>query len=182
MPLQEIDRRRGFTFLESGPVVLVSTSDHGKNNVMTISWHMVMDFTPRIAMSTGPWNHSFHTMMETRECVISVPTVELLKTVVLIGTVSGTDVDKFAKFHLTALPAQDVGAPLIGECLAALECKVVDYVEKHGLVILEATRVWYNPWKKEKRVCHAIGNGSFSVDGEIIDYRSLMEEKLPDGV
>lgn len=181
MPLKEIDRRRGFTFLESGPVVLVSTNDHGKNNAMTISWHMVMDFTPRIAMSTGPWNHSFHTMLETRECVVNVPTVELLETVVRIGVVSGTEVDKFAMFHLTALPGADVQAPLIAECLAALECKVIDYVEKHGLVILEATHVWYNRWKKEKRVCHAIGNGTFSVDGEIIDYRSLMEEKVPDG-
>src|SRR5664280_2739628 len=167
MPLKEIDKRKGFTFLESGPVVLVSTNDHGKNNVMTISWHMVMDFTPHIAISTGPWNHSFHTMLE---------------TVVRIGMVSGTEVDKFEKFHLTALPARDIKAPLIGECLAALECKVVDYVKKHGLVILEATRIWYNEDKPEKRVCHAIGNGSFSVDGEIIDYRSLMEEKVPDGV
>jgi len=182
MPLKEIDKRKGFTFLESGPVVLVSTNDHGKNNVMTISWHMVMDFTPHIAISTGPWNHSFHTMLETKECVINVPTVEMLETVVRIGMVSGTEVDKFEKFHLTALPAKDVKAPLIGECLAALECKVVDYVKKHGLVILEATRVWYNEGKMEKRVCHAIGNGSFSVDGEIIDYRSLMEKKVPDGV
>jgi hypothetical protein len=55
-------------------------------------------------------------------------------------------------------------------------------VKKHGLVILEATRIWYNEGKTEKRVCHAIGNGSFSVDGEIIDYRSLMEKKVPDGV
>lgn len=182
MPLREVDRRKGFTFLESGPVVLVSTSDHGRNNVMTISWHMVMDFTPHIAMATGPWNHSFDTMMKTKQCVINVPTVELLETVVRIGTVSGTDVDKFATFHLTALPARDVQAPLIAECLAALECTVVDYVKRYGLVILEATRVWYNPWKKEKRACHAIGDGRFAVDGEIIDYRSLMTEKLPDGV
>ena len=141
MPLREVDQRRGFTFLESGPVVLVSTSDRGRNNVMTISWHIVMDFTPRIAMATGPWNHSFRTMMTTKQCVINVPTVELLETVVRIGTVSGTDVDKFARFHLTALPAKDVQAPLIAECLAALECTVVDYVKRYGLVILEATRV-----------------------------------------
>lgn len=182
MPLKEIDKRRGFTFLESGPVVLVSTSDQGKNNVMTISWHMVMDFTPRLAISTGPWNQSFHTMLETKECVINVPTVEMLETVVHIGMVSGAEVDKFEKFHLTAFPARDVKAPLISECLAALECRLIDYVDKYSLVILEATHVWYNQWKKEKRLCHAIGNGTFSVDGAIIDCRSLMKGKLPEGI
>src|SRR5450830_29904 len=143
MPLKEIDKRKGFTFLESGPVVLVSTNDHDKNNVMTISWHMVMDFTPHIAISTGPWNHSFHTMLETKECVITVPTVEMLESVVRIGMVSGREADKFEKVPLTGLPAKDVQATLIGGCLAAQEWEVVVYVKKHGLVILEATRIWY---------------------------------------
>jgi len=83
--------------------------------------------------------------MKTKQCVINVPTVELLETVMRVGIVPAMEVDKFARFHLTALPARDVQAPLIAECLAALECTVIDYVEKHGLVILEAIRVWYNP-------------------------------------
>ena len=50
--------QRAFTYLESGAVLLVTTNDGKNDNVMTISWQMVMDFTPRIAISTGAWNES----------------------------------------------------------------------------------------------------------------------------
>ena len=51
--------KRAFTYLESGSVMLVTTNDGTKDNVMTISWQMVMDFTPHIAITTGSWNESF---------------------------------------------------------------------------------------------------------------------------
>ena len=56
---------RAFTYLESGAVLLVTTSNGKKDNVMTISWQMVMDFTPHIAISTGNWNESFDTVLRT---------------------------------------------------------------------------------------------------------------------
>ena len=116
-------------------MVLVTTCDGSKNNVMTISWTMVLDFTPLFAITTGAWNHSFAALRRTRECVVAVPTVDLLDRVVGIGTCSGADTDKFAKFKLTALPGRLVSAPLIKECLANIECKVVDLVDKHNIVV-----------------------------------------------
>jgi len=179
----ELPIQKAFTFIEAGPVVLVTTNEDGQNNVMTISWHMVLDFTPHIAISTGSWNHSFTTMMKTKECVIAIPTVDMAEKVVGIGTVSGTAVDKFSKFALTPLPAKDVSAPLIAECLACLECKVVDYMENHGITILKAVRIWFNPDKKERRTFHANGDGTFTVDsGEVLDYRKLMAKWIPEGV
>jgi flavin reductase (DIM6/NTAB) family NADH-FMN oxidoreductase RutF len=89
MSLTKVSIKKAFTFIEPGPVVLVTTNDGHQNNIMTISWHMVMDFTPRIALSTGPWNHFFETLMKTKECVIATPTVDLAKKVIGIGTVSG---------------------------------------------------------------------------------------------
>lgn len=181
--MKELPIQKAFTFIEAGPVVLVTTNENDHNNVMTISWHMVMDFIPHIAISTGSWNHSFITMMKTKECVIAIPTVDMVEKVVGIGTVSGTEVDKFRKFDLTPLPAKEVKAPLIAECLACLECKVVDYVEKHGIVVLRAVRVWFNPDKKEHRTFHAVGDGTFTVDShEVLNYRSLMQKWIPDGV
>ncbi len=41
---------KAFTLIESGPVVLVTTNDGKKNNIMTISWTTVMDFTPQFAL------------------------------------------------------------------------------------------------------------------------------------
>ncbi len=61
----------------------------------------------------------------------------MLHRVVGIGTCSGTDTDKFAKFRLTTVTAKVVKAPLIKECLANVECKVIDIVAKHNNIMLE---------------------------------------------
>ena len=92
--------------LEPGPVVLVSTASRGGNNIMTISWHMVIDFTPQFALMTGARNYSFEALMKNRECVVAIPTVDIAQTVVKIGTCSGSDTDKFRKFELTPLKAK----------------------------------------------------------------------------
>lgn len=173
---------RAFTLLEPGPVVLVATRDGRKNNLMTISWTMVVDFTPRFAITTGAWNHSFRALDKTRECVIAIPTVDLLDTVVGIGTCSGADTDKFAKFKLTPVPAKAVRAPLIQECLANIECKVVEIVRRHDILVLEAVAAHYDPSRKETRTLHAVGDGTFIVDGRRLNRRKLMAAKIPAGV
>ncbi|MBV6475807.1 MAG: flavin reductase family protein [Rhodocyclaceae bacterium] len=173
---------KAFTLIEPGPVVLVTTSDGGKNNVMTISWTMVVDFTPQFALTTGAWNHSFKALRKTRECVIAIPAVDMLDKVVGIGTCSGADTDKFDKFRLTPLPAKRVGAPLIKECLANIECKVVDIVGRHNIVVLEAVAAHVDPGRKETRMLHAVGDGTFIADGRKLDRRKLMASKIPAGV
>ncbi len=182
MSMTELSLKKAFMLIEPGPVILVTTSDGGRNNIMTISWHMVMDFTPRIALTTGPWNYSFHALIHTRECVLAIPTVDLAEKVVAIGDCSGAHVDKFKKFALTPLPATDVKAPLIAECLACLECRVTDYLKPQGIVLLQGVRAWIDNGRKERRTFHANGDGTFVVDGSTMNLRSLMEDKLPPGV
>jgi flavin reductase (DIM6/NTAB) family NADH-FMN oxidoreductase RutF len=182
MSMTELPMEKAFMLIEPGPVIMVTTNDKDRNNVMTISWHMVMDFTPKIALTTGPWNHSFEALMHTKECVLAIPTIDLAEKVIRIGDCSGTDVDKFEKFNLTPLPAADVKAPLISECLACMECRITDYLELHGIFILEGTRAWIDNERKERRTFHANGDGTFVVDGNTINLRSLMEDKLPSGV
>lgn len=173
---------KAFTLIEPGPVVLVTTRDGGRNNVMTISWTMVLDFAPRFAITTGAWNHSFAALQRNRECVIAIPTVDLLDTVVGIGTCSGADTDKFTRFALTPLPGKMVGAPRIKECLANIECKVVDFIERHDIVVLVGLAAYVDPARKEKRMLHAVGDGTFIVDGRRLDRRKAMVSKLPPGV
>ena len=170
---------KAFTLIEPGPVVLVTTWDGRKNNVMTISWTMVVDFTPRFALTTGAWHHSFRALAKTRECVLAIPGADLLDTAVGIGTCSGADTDKFAKFHLTPVPARIVQAPLIKECLANIECKVVDIVRRHDIIVLEAVAVHVATGRKETRILHAVGDGTFIVDGRRLDRRKAMASKLP---
>lgn len=173
---------KAFTLMEPGPVVFVTTNDGEKNNIMTISWTMVMDFTPRFAITTGPWNYSYKALRNARECVIAIPTVELIDQVVGVGTCSGVDTDKFEKFGLTPLKGRYVRAPLLKECLANIECRVIDVVEKHNIIVLEGVEAYFDELREEKRTIHAIGDGTFVVDGHKLDRREMMRSKLPDGV
>ena len=177
-----MDISKTFTLMEPGPVVLITTNDGNKNNIMTISWTMVMDFTPIFAMTTGPWNYSFAALQKTKECVISIPTVDMLDEVVGVGTCSGADTDKFKKFMLTPVKGKHVEAPLIRECLANIECKVVDILKKHNIVVLEGVAAHFDSSRKEKRTVHAVGDGTFIVDGRKLNRKRMMGAKIPPGL
>ena len=180
--MRTIKLSKAFTLLESGPVVLVTTHDGKRPNVMTISWTMVVDITPRFAITTGAWNYSYKALKKTRECVIAIPTVDLLDTVVGVGTCSGLDTDKFAKFGLTPLPGKVVKAPLIKECLANIECRVVEVIRRYDIVVLDAVAAHRASSPRELRTLHAVGDGTFIVDGRRLDRRRRMKGKIPEGV
>lgn len=182
MPMTELPIEKAFMLIEPGPVILVTTNDKGRPNIMTISWHMVMDFTPQIALTTGPWNHSFHALRHTKECVLAIPAIDLAEKTVAIGDCSGADVDKFQQFGLTPLPAAQVKAPLISECLACLECRITDYLEPQGIFLMQGVQAWIDNERKERRTFHANGDGTFVVDGGVINLRNRMKDKLPPGV
>lgn len=166
-----------YQLIEPGPVVLLTTAFGGKPNVMTMSWHMMMEFTPpRIGCIVSSADHSFTALSKTGECVIAIPSADLAEKVVAIGNCSGRDTDKFAEIGLTALPAEEVSAPLIGECFANLECRVVDrdFVERHNLFVLDVVRAWHDAKQVAPKTLHHKGYGTFSVDGEEITLASKM--------
>ena len=178
--MRKMKLERAFTLIEPGPVVLVTTRDQKNDNIMTISWTMVVDFTPRFALTTGAWNYSFAALKKHRECVIAIPTVDLLDKVVGVGTCSGSDTDKFEKFGFTPIRGTHVDAPLIQECLANIECRVVDIVTKHDIVILEGIAAHADRSRREQRTIHAIGDGTFRADGRLLNRRKMMQKKFPD--
>lgn len=180
--MKQLEISKAFTLMEAGPVVLITTNDGKKDNIMTISWTTVLDFTPLFAIVTGEWNYSFAALRKTKECVISIPTVDMLDKIVGIGTCSGADTDKFAKFKLTPLKSRIVRAPLIKECFANIECKVVDIVKRHNIIVLEAVEAYIDTTRKEKRTVHAVGDGTFIVDGRKLSRKKMMASKLPDGI
>ena len=180
--MKQLKISKAFTLMESGPVVLITTNDGKKDNIMTISWTIVLDFTPVFAIATGEWNYSFAALRKTKECVISIPTVDMLDKVVGIGTCSGADTDKFSKFKLTPVKGRIVKAPLIKECLANIECKVTDIVKKHNIVVLEGVAAYFDTSRKEKRTVHAVGDGTFIVDGRKLSRKKMMASKIPNGI
>ena len=163
--------------MEPSPIVLVTTSYRKKENVMTMGFHMMIQHDPPlIGAVIGPWDYSYHAIKATRECVLAIPGADLAKKVVDIGNCSGKEVDKFKMFRLTTRAAEKVGAPLIEECLVNIECKITDtrMVNRYNLFILEAVKAWINNGRKEQRTLHHQGNGTFKVDGKLIDLKERM--------
>jgi flavin reductase (DIM6/NTAB) family NADH-FMN oxidoreductase RutF len=173
LPLGQVYR-----LLEPGPVVLVSTADRGRANVMPMSWHSMMEFEPPlVGCVISGRNHTFGLLQATGECVINIPTVELARQVVACGNSTGKRVDKFAAFGLTPVAASRVGAPLIEECYANLECRVVDarLVDAYNFFILEVVKAWVRRTKRRPRTIHHQGRGVFIVAGEQIRLPSRMK-------
>lgn len=172
LPLGEVYR-----LLEPGPTVLLTTARKGRSNVMAMSWHAMLEFEPPlVGCVVSNRNHSFAALRATRECVIAIPGAELAPKVVRCGNVSGRDVNKFDAFGLTPMPSTEVGAPLIAECFANLECRVVDTsrVNRYNFFVLEVVRAWLRPGKGESRTLHHRGRGRFMIAGRTIKLPSRM--------
>jgi flavin reductase (DIM6/NTAB) family NADH-FMN oxidoreductase RutF len=166
-----------YQLLEPGPVVLLTTARKGRANIMTMSWHMMVEFEPPlVACVCSSANYSFDALRATGECVIAVPARKLAAKVVKVGNMSGRDVDKFAACGLTPLPAEAVAPPLVKECFANLECKVADrrMVNRYNLFILEVLKAWVDPAQRNPKTIHHHGYGKFVVDGAAITLKSRM--------
>jgi flavin reductase (DIM6/NTAB) family NADH-FMN oxidoreductase RutF len=181
-PVDQIRR-----FMEPGPIVLVSSAYRGEQNIMTLGWHMVMEFRPSlVGCIIASSNHSFGLIRRSRQCVINVPTVDIAEEVVGIGNCSGAEVDKFSRFGLTPEPAEIVTAPLIAECFASFECRLADasLVRSYNMFILEVVKAHVAATPRLPRTLHYRGDGNFMLSGiETGRYRDLFRPELlgPDG-
>ncbi len=170
-PLDEV-----YGLLETGPVVLITTAWNGTQDVMTQSWHMMIEFEPPvIACVVSNANYSFGLLDKSGECAINIPTFELADKVVACGNSSGRDIDKFEAFSLKREKASLISAPLIDECYANLECRVIDRVQTYGIFILEVLKAWVNQDLKAPRTMHHRGHGEFMIAGETIRLPSKMK-------
>jgi len=181
MHLEDFPLSHVFHLLEAGPVVLVTTFDGSRPNVMALCWQTMLDFDPPlVGLVVAAGDYSQAALRKYRECVIAVPGADLIEKVVDVGSCSGRSIDKFAKFGLTPLPAEKVRAPLVGECLANIECRVVDdsLADSYEMFVVEGVRAWSNPARTERRMFHACGTGRFVIDGELRDLSSRMANDM----
>lgn len=169
---------RVYGLLEPGPVVLLTTAGPERPNVMTLSWLMPVEFVPPLlACVLSNRDYSYGLLKRSGECAINIPTVELAERVVAVGNCSGRDTDKFQAFGLTPKPATLIGAPLVDECYANLECRLYDkrQAERYGLFILEVVKARVDTALKAPKTLHHRGRGVFMVAGETIRLPSRMK-------
>lgn len=169
-------------FLEPGPIILVSSAWKNEKNIMTMGWHMMMEFEPSL-IGCYIWteNHSFNMIRKSKECVINIPTAEMADKVVRIGNCSGDEINKFEKFELTALTGTKVKAPLIKECYANFECKLIDstLIKKYSLFIFEVVKAHVATSPQLPKTIHYRGDGLFMISGQTTrKYRRLFKPEM----
>lgn len=158
--------------LETGPIVLVGSQWQTERNLMVMGWHMMLGFTPaHFSCLITATNHSHRLVRESRECTINIPTLELADAVVGVGNSDGDALDKFDAFGLTPAPGKIVSAPLVEECYASFECRLVDdsQIDRHELFIWEIVKAHVDTSIDLPRTLHYRGHGRFMVAGDEID-------------
>ena len=168
-PLSKIRR-----FIEPGPIVLVSSAHKGERNIMTLGWHMMLGFEPAtVGCFIWDQNKSFSLIRKSKECVINVPTLDLVDAVIGIGNTHKSKADKFEQFGLTAVDASKVDAPLIAQCYANFECRLVDtsLINRYSLFIFEVVAAHVATSPRYPRTVHYRGDGVFMISGRNASFR-----------
>ncbi len=158
-------------FLEPGPIVLVSSAWKGEMNIMTMGWHMMMmDEPPLVGCFIWDQNHSYEMIKKSKECVINIPTIEIAEKVVRIGNTSGRDINKFKEFKLCPLNGDKVKAPLIKECFASFECRLIDstLIKKYSLFVFKVVKAHVAKTPKFPKTLHYRGEGLFMLSGPTV--------------
>jgi flavin reductase (DIM6/NTAB) family NADH-FMN oxidoreductase RutF len=165
-----------YRLLNPGVVVLVTVGDDQRDNVFTASWNMpVASAPPTVAVCIGKDNFSYSLVERTGEFGISIPDEPLLDAVYGCGSVSGAEVpDKFARFGLRRERAREIAAPLVGDAVAALECKVERTLDlgEQAIVVGRVLAAYARPehfhdgmWRFDRglRLIHHLGSDAFCV-------------------
>ena len=114
------------------PTVLITCINprNNKPNIVTLAWTTPLSHDPPlVGISVTPKNFSHDLISASREFVVNIPTVKHVSETYFAGFESGRNVDKFAETGLTQAPAKKVKAPIIKECVAHLECRLVDKIK-----------------------------------------------------
>jgi flavin reductase (DIM6/NTAB) family NADH-FMN oxidoreductase RutF len=162
-------------FLEPGPIVLITSAHKGERNIMTLGWHMMLEYD-RVGCFIWDQNHSFDLVRRSRQCVINLPTVDLIDAVIGIGNTHATPrdkADKFERFGLTPVSAAKVKAPLIAECYASFECELIDtsLINKYSLFVFEVVKAHVATAPKYPTTVHYRGDGVFMISGKNVSHR-----------
>jgi flavin reductase (DIM6/NTAB) family NADH-FMN oxidoreductase RutF len=180
MTFTELSVERANRLINHGPTVLVTSKHQEKSNIMTAAWCMpVSHKPPMVAVSIGPTRFSHELILQSREFAINVPNSKLLKQIWCCGTKSGRTADKFALCGLTPVAGKHIEAPLIDECLGAIECRVGSRTTAgdHSILVGEVLAAWAKPGifeerlrveKEEAQTLHHLGGKEFCVPGEIV--------------
>lgn len=112
--------------LPKGAFLTVQSGD--RLNTMTIGWGTVGFIwrKPIFMVAVRYSRYTYELLRQANEFTVSFPLgIDLKKELMICGTKSGRDIDKFRECGLTAQPGQEMATPVIGQCNLHYECRLV---------------------------------------------------------
>jgi flavin reductase (DIM6/NTAB) family NADH-FMN oxidoreductase RutF len=178
---------KAYRLMNHGPTVLVSSSHGEAVNVMAAAWSMPLDFQPpKVAVVLDKSTLTRRMIEASGEFALNVPSRELARLTLQVGSTTGREIDKFAAFGAGAWQGERVGAPLLDDCLAWLECRLIPephIQETYDLFLGEVVAAWADPaafrdghWQLEeggsglaKKSIHYVAGGHFFEIGDAFE-------------
>ena len=143
--MKELDVSTFWRLLRPEVIAWAVAEHEGRRSICPLGWTMRTSATPPLmAISVAPSRFTHGLIEGAGEFVLAYPGRELAQATAYCGSRSGRDGDKFAKAGVTALPGGQVAAPVIAECVANLECRVVDRFTTgdHAIFVGEVVAAW----------------------------------------
>jgi flavin reductase (DIM6/NTAB) family NADH-FMN oxidoreductase RutF len=175
--------------INHGPTVLVSSQHQGRRNVMAAAWSMPVEFTPpRVAVVIDKSTFTRELILASGRFALNIPCRALADIAYTVGSTSGRDEDKFARYGIGSFAGSALEVPLIDGCVAWLECRHIPephseqaYDTFFGEVIAAQAdaRVFVNGrWSMNDNnaalhTLHHLGGGHFGVVGDVIQGRVI---------
>jgi flavin reductase (DIM6/NTAB) family NADH-FMN oxidoreductase RutF len=134
--LKEVALPQAYRVTPTG-LYLISTAYQGKRNVQFAFRALgISDEPPLILIGIQDKNFSREVIQKSGEFVLNVCSVNQLHAVDKSRDLSGRNVeDKFVALELDTIPAKHVQAPLVADCHANVECKLVNEMAVEGLYL-----------------------------------------------
>jgi len=186
---QSVPLEKSYLLLNHGPVTLVSSASGDRTNVMAAAWAMPLDFDPpKVLLVIDRQTLTRELVDASGEFALSIPCRAIADKVLAAGNCSGRAGDKFVRTGLEFFAATQVRAPLIKECVAWLECRVIrnpDNQQRYDLFIAEVVAAWADPqvfsdgrWQltdSSLKTIHYQADGTFFETGEAFECPEVHE-------
>ncbi len=121
-----IDKRQWHPSLIPAAVVLIGTNDaQGMPNLAPKSWIQMVSFEPSVLMFSGTIdNPTEQNILFTRG--FTVNTVDSSQAKTVYGCLQWHGRERIEKMRMTVTPAKEISAPVVDQCRAHLECKLIE--------------------------------------------------------
>jgi flavin reductase (DIM6/NTAB) family NADH-FMN oxidoreductase RutF len=181
--MHPVELTKAFRLLNHGPTTLITSADVGKQNIMAAAWVCALDFNPpKVTVVIDSKTYTRDLIEAGGTFAINLPCVTQIEMVKKVGSISGRDfpaTDKFMEYNIDTFAAQEITAPLVKDCVAWLECKIIS--EPHNqntydLFIAEVIAAhadervfsdghWHFNGHDDLRTIHHVAGGVFFATG-----------------